>query len=341
MKKIVFLLIGSFLFAGSLKILNIPKSSKLYIDDNTTAINVKNNSITLNLESGSYDIKILNKRFLPIELDNIEVKDDKPTIITLNEETKDGIKYPIIQASKFYKTIHIKYYRVKYSGSAVEIDDYCDNVDCRVFVNNGLLDKNRRYDKKYRSNLYVFKNNEDYKNVKVSVHSSQFYTSSTSTDAFSNENLEFSPIVSWSSWGIGFGIASSSKQTLTAEDGSQKDLSIAGWVFVMDYKKNLPIDIFYSIKLRGYLLGGENDDGTTDEVTGYQYGIGGGYLFTSIGVYIEGGILKNNLQYESSDYYNTYKYEDTGVVPYAELGIGRLHLNYSKSVASITWSISF
>jgi len=349
MKKILLLLIAIYLFAGTLKIVNVPQNSDIYIDGKKIQNIGDKNFFKVILTNGDYDIKIVNKNFLDIVIEDVKIS-DKPTIITLNEETKDGVKYPVIPIKKYYKTIAIHYSEVT-SRKVYNYDDYCSRFNCNVSENSGLFSNDVKIEQKYKKNLYVFTNNTDAKNTYIKVHGPNSYSSSVTTDTFKNEHIDLYPVAKFSFITFGIGLCVSQNDvTLTNENDSSDEKVMkknyySGWMFEVGYKHSLPIDVYWAARLQYYAFSGDNYKyATTDDMNGYKIGLGLGYLFKwSIPVYIEGGVMKKSLKYtyKESTYSDKYTYTDSGMDSYISLKINFLELFMSPTTAGVEFVGSF
>ena len=345
MKKIVFLVVGIVaLLAGELKILNLPEESKIYIN-NKIETNGFNNYFSKKLEDGSYDITIKNKHFMPITIKDVEINKDKPTIITLNEEVGGKIRYPVIPIKKFYKTIFVHYKKVREFYPVTEYTDECENINCKVEVSQGFFSDRKKYDKKYRSNLYLFLSNDENKDVKISISSPYIFSTSVSTDALKNERIDFYPISKFSLFFRGAGFFSSNKDVvLSKKNGdtlSKKKGHYFGYQLNFAKRKNTIFNIYWSLNSE-FLWGEGSKSVSTDEMYGVRLGLGLGYLFGNKHL-IEGGVIKNYLKYDyrETDYSEAYHYHDCGIEPYILLRLYFIQIQYSKSVISFGGSVNF
>jgi len=359
MKKLLILFITTILFGGSLKIVNLPQNSTIILDGHKF-FNYNNNFIDIKYKNGTYDILIKNKEFLDIHLDDIDI-DDTEKLITLNEENEDGTQYPVIKAKKFYKNIAVHYYRVlDYKTIYSQTNDYCQVVDCNVKIGSGLIFgdyKNVDRKNRYTSSLYVFKNNIPEDKIKVIVKSEDFYTTTNTSDLTENENIDLYPVSKWSSWTMNIGYGwTTDKVELKASDGDIIEENMDGFLLGLSYKHSTMFDIYWTTKLTFYYLMGDTDPSNSnnvDEMKGYQYGIGIGHIFKSLGglLKIEGGMLQNDFSYKADrndgfgdDGYvkiKTYTYDNTDIKPYIEISIYGWSFYYSESVSSINYTGAF
>jgi len=363
MKKLILtLLITVFSFAGTLRILNVPLNSEIKINNETYTNDSQ--KFETELKPGTYNITIKNENFLPIKIKDVKIEKNKPKIIILNEHTSSGVKYPVVKLKKYFKNIIIRVPEVKSSGDTVYRKNYCEyGVDCKVYISGGLFSSDKKYNEKYESNLYVFDNSLKNTDTYIKVSGDTFYSTSVTVPTTQNDKIYFKPVPSWNSFGVGIGIAFNNQKVIltsksTGDAFEMKSGDFLGYALVIDEKFNTPINFFIAMKLRGYYLPATTDaidkyelddstDDTNNKLSGFQYGGGIGFFLTSGGLYIEGGMLKNSLKYEAVKYnYNTYtqdkyEYEDTDMEYYAELGYGRFHITYTKSVTTFSLSTSF
>jgi len=340
MKKIIlFLGLVTFLFSGTLRILNIPKHSTIIINGKNY-YNNSSNLFEINLKNDSYNIKILNDYFLPIEIDDIDVEDKKTAIVSLNEEIEGEIEYPIIPVEKYYKTIKVIYYDFDdFWGSLEEVEDYCNHATCK-----GKMEENGKMET-YKSNLYVFHKNTDKDlDVDIKVSKKGSYSSSKSLDAFENEDVEFELTPAWHRFGFSIGYGTSAKDVVLEDSrGNQKLYEagyFSGWLIGMDYKHNLPyIGLFVDLKARYISFSATNSE-DSGKILGYQGGIGVGYLFKfeTIGIGVHAGILKNSLDYTAD---KDFEYTDEEVEPYVEINVGPLRFFASDSFFDVSIGAGF
>ena len=148
----------------------------------------------------------------------------------------------------------------------------------------------------------------------MSVDSPYTYSTSKTTNFNEDDKIVLSPISSWSMISLESGIAS-----------YNDDRNYTGIVVGLGYRKNLPINIFVSLRTR-YLWFFNKE--TNETLKGYQIGGGIGYL-ASNGLMLEGGVLKNHIK-------NKY-ISNSKVEPYGEIAYRGLRLHYSPSTTEINY----
>ena len=249
MKKIVLSLIFGIvsLYAGTLRILNIPVNSTIEVDGkkyyNTTKRSLE---ITLDdkLFSGTYSLKVTNKYFLPYT-EQVEVSKTKATVVTLKMQ----------YTKKFFTNIFVE-----------DVDGKLDS--CKLFSCSVSGDG-----KKLANNLYQFTQTPDDQVVDFTVKRKGYYDETDSYDANKNQQITISPVSSWGLFGIG-GVGAlypaDEDLILTSEDGEfmpyyLEDTPIGGWNIF--YKKNTIFNIYFGVQY-GYMTNtetqGEADEDLTD-----------------------------------------------------------------------------
>ena len=309
---LLFIFLLSFVYGIEVRILNLVPYSHIKIDNKKIDVYNKSNMV-LDLKEGKHQFEITHPDFLPLSFE-YTVENDKPNIIILN--SKDS-KYKLTKKRYFYKTIKVKY-KVRRGFNLVKRTDFCSDSKCEVRVKQdfvGFYNKKIPYYKK--SNLYKISNKDDGKYLKAYASSkyNDFYSTSTTTDSFKDEQIILSPVSNWSMLTITQGLGIYNKLN-----------NYKGLVIDATYRKNLPINLFFSLKSR-YLEFFDTD--TNKTLNGFEVGGGIGHLFSN-GLMIEAGVLKN--------YLHAYNVDDKDIVPYGEISYKHLQLHYSPTTAELGYT---
>jgi len=310
---LVLVIFANFLFSVTFKILNLEPNSTIKI--NSKVYKVDSNKFEIDLKEGDYTIQISHLDFIPLTFD-YEVANDKKNIVILNYKENGKVKYPFIKRKDFFKTVEIDY-KVRKGFLKVKRKDYCQTFKCEATKKTSLINifsikKVNTY--KNTSNLYILKQDNKYSYFTVSVDSPYTYSTSETTNFNEDDKIVLSPVSSWSMFTLESGAVS-----------YNDDRNYTGIVVGLGYRKNLPINIFVSLRTR-YLLFFNKE--TNETLKGYQLGGGIGYL-ASNGLMLEGGILKNHIK-------NKY-IENNKVEPYGEIAYRGLRLHYSPSTTEINY----
>jgi len=284
MKNIILILLISSLslFAGTLRILNIPVNSTIMIDNEKEYFNENKRSMNIELEDAtfSYNIKILNKYFLPYDF-NANISNEKISIHTLE------MKY----ARHFYTNILVKDAQGNFDG--------CINFTCTV-----------EFGKRITDNLYKYSENTENTNVDFSVSAVNYYDETDTYNINKNQLITIAPVSSWGLFSLAY-IASNypadENLKLTNEsDNSQfmkyllEETLMQGARF--SYKKNTIFDFYLGMDIsymRAKETYGETDDDPSDGkvftgVPTINYGIIGVSIGYRIGsLFLEGGLRED------------------------------------------------
>jgi len=309
MRSFIIILLAISLYAVNVRILNIEPFSIVKVDNKVENVG-KKTKLLLNLQEGEHSFIINHKEFLPLKF-NYEVDKGKPNIIILNSKNS---RYKMLKKRDFYKTLEVKY-KVRRGFYLVEKQDFCKHLNCKVWVKKNFFNfYNTPLGSYHYSNIYKLSNKSGYKYLKAEVNSDYFYSTSTTTDALKDEKLILSPISNWN------------MLSLTSSIGIYNKVdNYKGTVLDLTYRKNLPTNLFVSIKTR-YLEFFDTD--TNKTLNGFELGGGVGHLFDN-GIMIEGGILKN--------YLHAYNVEDKDIVPYGEISYKNLQLHYSPTTTELSY----
>jgi len=307
---LVLVIFANFLFSVTFKILNLEPNSTIKI--NNKSYRVDSNKFEINLKEGDYTITISHNDFIPLRFD-YEVSNDKDNIIILNHEENGKIEYPFIKRKNFFKTVEIDY-KVRRGFLKVKRKDYCNEFKCEATKKSSLITIFYKKVSPYKNNLYILKQDNKYSYFTIRADSKYTYSTSTTTDFNKDEKVILSPISSWSMFTLESGAVS-----------YNDDKNYTGVVIGLGYRKNLPINIFASIRTR-YLWFFNTE--TNETLKGYQVGGGIGYL-ASNGLMLEGGVLKNHIKNKHI--------ENNKVEPYGELSYRGLKIHYSPSTTEINY----
>ncbi len=307
MNKILILLVASCftLYAGTLKILNIPINSAIIIDgktyenklDRITSITLKNSVF------GSYDVVVKNKDFLPYKF-SVKISDKENSIVTLEMQYSKEFLTNVFVEDIFGKL------------------DPCSTFTCSVSSGEALA-----------KNLFLYKENETKTNVDFTVKGSGYYNETDSYDIHKNQKVIISPV---SSWGlIGFGLVGGmypADEDFILSDGDKSikyfldDTLIYGGK--LSYKKNTIINIFLGIEFNYMTSKEEQDekdenpnDGRTfngiPSVTLMSLGGSVGYRYRRF--MIEAGARQEEILIEKTYTDTTYEFTESRITPYVSI----------------------
>ncbi|MEA2050457.1 MAG: hypothetical protein U9O56_06990 [Campylobacterota bacterium] len=331
MKIILIMILNISLFAGTLRILNIPKYSKIMIDNNEEMVYENNTKRSLDIELkntlvGSYDILIENKYFLPVEF---------------SADISDRV---------FVKTLDMRYANEFFTN--IQVEDVDGNIDdCMAFQCSASAGE-RLY-----VNVYKFKNNIEDINVDFSVSKDEYYDETDSYDVDKNQKIIISPVSSWGLFGIGAvsGIYPANEE-LELSDGDDyikyflDDTVVTG--AKLFYKKNTFINVFIGFELN-YLVAkethDEEDEDLTDDknfdgtpsITVMTAGASLGYRYRRL--FVEAGVRQEMVDIEKTYSDRSFAYDESRVAPYVSLnylfwkiGHGGMSIGVTSSSEKIT-----
>jgi hypothetical protein len=325
MKIVLILLVQLSLFAGTLRILNIPKYSTIKIDD-TIYHNATQRSLEVPLKSSfvSYDVVVSNQYFFP-EKFSVKIDDKQVAIHTLH------MKY----AHTFYTNIFVK---DKYGQL-----DHCDKFKCQVDAGE-----------KITSNLYQYKDNMPLTYANIKVTRNGYYDETEIFNIKKNQKIIITPVDAWSevSFSLIVGIYSDTDGVFLNYQDRYVKYKVDGTTMYgvgFSYRKNTPFNFYltYGLDFLGASETHETDDDLTDglndngtpSVDYATFKAGAGIKFGKI--YLEGGMKYVNTTIEKTYTDGTYSFEETKTVPYGSINLGWFGLGITDNVTTISIRATF
>jgi len=305
MKKIIILLLfitSIDLFAGTLRLLNIPTYSVIKIDSQDYFNEDKRYlEIELKEKLFSYNIKVINDNFKPYSFSQ-NISDKKVAVYTLDME----------YVQEYFTNIFVQ--------NINKTLDSCQMFVCSV--NSGT---------KITQNTYKFKDNIEDKTVDFTVSRRGYYNETDSYDITKNQKIVISPVSSFGYIGIGivYGLFPA-QENLNLTSGSDRisynleDINLYGGEIY--YKKNTPYNFFIGVEFN-YLTSKESfEESSYDEkgeysgdplVTMMSYGVSIGYKWHPL--FMEVGLRAQNFEVSKTYSDTTYSNSSNDATPYISL----------------------